>query len=294
MITASGGEQRLDALEAGRRRLRHQAVRPERAARPGRVAGADQALPRHRPPAGGRAGRVERRAGVPGGRSRSPSSSGSSRLRRFLSPQLADLVIGDESLLREPPPRDRRGLLRPEELHPVRRDQRARGGDGRARRVPPARWARWSTAYEGTLERFTGDGVMVFFNDPVPCDDAAERAVRMALEIRDAVRELAEGWQRAGHDLALGHGHRAGLRHAGPDRLRGPLRLRRDRQRHQPRRPAVRATPDRGRCWSPTGCWPPSSTLAVAELVGDLQPKGFSRPVRVHNVSAIDERRAVP
>ena len=37
-------------------------------------------------------------------------------------------------------------------------------------------------AYEGTLERFTGDGIMVFFNDPIPCDDAAERAVRMALE----------------------------------------------------------------------------------------------------------------
>ena len=36
--------------------------------------------------------------------------------------------------------------------------------------------------YEGTLERFTGDGIMVFFNDPIPCDDAAERAVRMALE----------------------------------------------------------------------------------------------------------------
>ena len=45
------------------------------------------------------------------------------RLRRFLSPQLADLVIGDENLLREPSPRDRRGLRRSEELHPVRRDQ---------------------------------------------------------------------------------------------------------------------------------------------------------------------------
>ena len=35
-------------------------------------------------------------------------------------------------------------------------------------------------AYEATLERFTGDGIMVFFNDPIPCDDAAERAVRMS------------------------------------------------------------------------------------------------------------------
>ena len=61
-------------------------------------------------------------------------------------------------------------------------------------------------AYEGTLERFTGDGIMVFFNDPIPCDDAAERAVRMALEIRDAVSELAARWLRNGHDLALGIG----------------------------------------------------------------------------------------
>ena len=60
--------------------------------------------------------------------------------------------------------------------------------------------------YEGTLERFTGDGIMVFFNDPIPCDDAAERAVRMALEIRDAVSNLADGWRRRGHDLAVGLG----------------------------------------------------------------------------------------
>src|SRR4029453_8203204 len=61
-------------------------------------------------------------------------------------------------------------------------------------------------AYEGTLERFTGDGIMVFFNDPIQCEDAAERAVRMALEIRDAVSNLAEGWRRRGYDLAVGIG----------------------------------------------------------------------------------------
>ena len=60
--------------------------------------------------------------------------------------------------------------------------------------------------YGGTLERFTGDGVMVFFNDPIQCDDPAERAVRMSIDIRDAVRELAERWLRNGHDLGLGIG----------------------------------------------------------------------------------------
>ena len=60
--------------------------------------------------------------------------------------------------------------------------------------------------YEGTLERFTGDGLMVFFNDPLPCPDAPERAVRMAVAMRDRVAALAEGWRRMGHDLGFGVG----------------------------------------------------------------------------------------
>jgi class 3 adenylate cyclase len=58
----------------------------------------------------------------------------------------------------------------------------------------------------GTLERFTGDGVMVFFNDPVEQVDHAERAVRMALALRADVAELAEGWLRLGHRLGFGVG----------------------------------------------------------------------------------------
>ena len=60
--------------------------------------------------------------------------------------------------------------------------------------------------HEGTLERFTGDGMMVFFNDPVPVDNPAERAVRMAVAMRDRVRELRAGWRKRGHDLDLGVG----------------------------------------------------------------------------------------
>ena len=60
--------------------------------------------------------------------------------------------------------------------------------------------------HEGTLERFTGDGLMVFFNDPMPCDDAAERAVRMSIAMRDRVADLEHQWRRLGHDLGFGVG----------------------------------------------------------------------------------------
>ena len=60
--------------------------------------------------------------------------------------------------------------------------------------------------YEGTLERFTGDGLMVFFNDPVPCPDPAARAVRMAIEMRDAVHPLLEDWRRRGYALGFATG----------------------------------------------------------------------------------------
>ena len=60
--------------------------------------------------------------------------------------------------------------------------------------------------FEGTLERFAGDGLMVFFNDPVPCPDPAMRAVRMALDVREGMGELREKWQKRGHDLGMGMG----------------------------------------------------------------------------------------
>jgi class 3 adenylate cyclase len=61
-------------------------------------------------------------------------------------------------------------------------------------------------AYEGTLEHFAGDGMMIFFNDPVPMADAPERAVRMAIAMRERVRELAAGWKKLGFDLNFGVG----------------------------------------------------------------------------------------
>lgn len=130
-----------------------------------------------------------------------------SRLRRFLSPQIAGLILesGDESFL-ESHRRDittvftdLRGFTafaetsEPEETMSVLRDYHAALGE-------------LVFAYEGTLEHFAGDGLMVFFNDPPPCADAPDRAVRMALQMRDRVDELATHWHRQGHDLGFGVG----------------------------------------------------------------------------------------
>jgi adenylate cyclase len=61
-------------------------------------------------------------------------------------------------------------------------------------------------AYEGTLERFTGDGLMVFFNDPEPIPQPVEHAVRMALAMREQAAQLGERWRKLGYDLGLAIG----------------------------------------------------------------------------------------
>ena len=162
------------------------------------------------------------------------------KLRRFLSPQLAELIVdsGDESFLESHRREivvvfcDLRGFTtfaessEPEEVTTVLREYHDALGDLIYR-------------FEGTLERFTGDGLMVFFNDPVPCDDAPAAGdpdgPGHAGPREGARRVLEPAWLRP----QPGHRPRAGLRDAGEDRLRGPVRLRRDRQRHQPRRPAL-------------------------------------------------------
>ena len=60
--------------------------------------------------------------------------------------------------------------------------------------------------HEGTLERYAGDALMVWFNDPLPCPDPAARAVRMAVEMRDAIAALSGTWRKRGHELGFGVG----------------------------------------------------------------------------------------
>jgi class 3 adenylate cyclase/CheY-like chemotaxis protein len=129
------------------------------------------------------------------------------RLRRFFSPQLAELIVagGAEDPLKTHRREvtvvflDLRGFTafaetaEPEEVMGVLREYHAEMG-------------KLILAHEGTLERFTGDGMMIFFNDPVPVPDPAERAIRMAIAMRERVHALAKVWEKRGYDLALGVG----------------------------------------------------------------------------------------
>jgi class 3 adenylate cyclase/putative methionine-R-sulfoxide reductase with GAF domain len=130
-----------------------------------------------------------------------------SRLKRFFSPQLAELILigGTEDPLKTHRREvtvvflDLRGFtmfaeqVEPEEVMGVLRDYHAEMG-------------RLILEHEGTLERFTGDGMMIFFNDPVLVPNPAERALRMALAMRERVQELGKKWRKRGYDLTLGIG----------------------------------------------------------------------------------------
>jgi adenylate cyclase len=129
-------------------------------------------------------------------------------LRRFLPPQLADLIIqqgGDAEILQHHRREivvlfcDLRGFTgfaeaaEPEEVIDLLNTYHATLGP-------------LVHQYEGTLERFVGDGMMVFFNDPVPCPDPAARAVRLAVAMRECTLELAQSWHSRGYSIGFGVG----------------------------------------------------------------------------------------
>ena len=197
-----------------------------------------------------RAARLEREARAARRRAGGASSSAFARLKRFVSPRVAELILaGDvDDPAADAPARDHGGVHRPARLHRLHRDRGARGGDGRAARVS-RRVGRVVMAHDGTIEHFAGDGVMILFNDPMPVAEPELAAVRMALEMRDAVGALARGVEEARLRPRLRRRHRQRLRDARRDRLRGPPRLRRDRPGHQSLRAPVlggesRADPD--------------------------------------------------
>jgi adenylate cyclase len=136
-----------------------------------------------------------------------------SRLQRFLAPQVAKMIASSDASEAQLASSHRREITvvfcdlrgftsftdssEPEEVMAVLREYHESLGELIFR-------------YEGTLERFLGDGIMIIFNDPLPCPEHTKRAVGLALDMRDQVDRLAKEWRRKGHDLGLGIGIASG------------------------------------------------------------------------------------
>ena len=213
------------------------------------------------------------------------------RLRRFLPAQLVDLIVssGDESFLNGHRREvtvvfcDLRGFTafaetaEPEDVWEILGEYHGALGDLIAR-------------FEGTLERFTGDGLMVFFNDPIPCDDAPLRSIRMALAMRQRVQELADGWQRRGYELAFGVGIAQGYATLGRIGFSGRFDY----------ASIGNVTNVAARLCAEAAPWQilvtqrvnaAAEDLVVSRFVGELSLRGFSRPVRAFEVSGLDSAR---
>jgi adenylate cyclase len=214
------------------------------------------------------------------------------RLRRFLSPQIAELVVssGDDSILESHRREitvvfcDLRGFtafaetVEPEDVMVVLAEFHGAVGDLVHR-------------FEGTLERFTGDGVVVFFNDPIPCEDAPQRAMRMAVAIRSRVGQLAEGWRRKGYDIELGIGIAQGHATLGRIGFEG----RSDYAAigsvtNLAARLCAEAVA--GQILISQRVHSATEDMVTADAVGELTLRGFSRPMPAFNVIGLDEARA--
>ena len=210
-----------------------------------------------------------------------------SRLKRFFSPTLAEAIVsgGAEDPLRS----HRREITvvfvdlrrftafaessEPEEVMSVLRDYHAEMG-------------RLIMAHEGTLERFTGDGMMVFFNDPVAVDNPSERAVRMALAMRERAGELSAGWRKLGHDLDFGVGIAQGYATLGAIGFEGRWDYGAiGTVTNLAARLCAEARP--GQVLIARRVYATVESLVEAEPMGELTLKGFSRPIATYNVQTI-------
>jgi adenylate cyclase len=213
------------------------------------------------------------------------------RLKRFLAPQVVEVVTssGDESFLAGHRREitvffcDLRGFtsfaetVEPEDLMAVLREYHAALGD-------------LVTRFEGTIERFVGDGLMVFFNDPLPCPDAPAQAVRMAVAMRNRLDELAERWRRQGHDLRFAVGIAQGYATLG---LVG-FHERVDYAAigavtNLAQRLCAHAKP--GQILVSQRVHAATEDIAVADAVGELTLPGFSRPMVAYNVLGLNAAR---
>jgi adenylate cyclase len=210
-----------------------------------------------------------------------------SRLKRFLSPQLAELIISSkEERILESHRReitvlfgDLRGFTafaetaEPEEVMGILQEYHSAMGE-------------LIFQFEGTLERFAGDGLMVFFNDPLPCQDPAARAVRMAAAMRERAGELSRMWRKRGHELGFGVGIALGYATLGKIGYEGRFDY-----------GAIGTVTNlasrlcdearSGQILISQRVYAMVEDLAEVEPLGDLDLKGFLKPVSAFNVVAI-------
>jgi class 3 adenylate cyclase len=212
-----------------------------------------------------------------------------SRLRRFLAPQLAEAIVsaGDEAVLASHRRQitvvfcDLRGFTtfaetaEPEEVMAVLGQYHAALGA-------------LIFDFGGTIEHFAGDGLMVFFNDPLPQPDHAERAVRMAVAMRERIGELARDWRRLGHALDFGVGIALGYATLGRIGFEGRFDY-----------AAIGTVTNLAArlCGVAAGgqilisgrVQAAVEALVEAEELGELTLKGFSRPVAAFNVAHLHQ-----
>jgi class 3 adenylate cyclase len=206
------------------------------------------------------------------------------RLKRFFSPQLAELIVsgGAEDPLKTHRREitvvylDLRGFTafaetaEPEEVMNVLREYHAAMGQ-------------LIGEHEGTLEHFAGDGMLIFFNDPTPIPNPAERAVRMALAMRERVKELTVKWRKLGYELGFGVGIAQGYATIGAIGFEGRWEY-----------GAIGTVPNLaarlcgeakpGEILVPQRLLGTVEELVEAEPAGELSLKGFHRPVAAYNI----------
>ena len=143
--------------------------------------------------------------------------------------------------------------------------------------------------FEGTLEHFAGDGLMVFFNDPLPCPDPAAQAVRMAVAMRQQMGELTERWRKRGHQLGFGVGIAQGYATLGMIGFEERVHY---AAIGTVANLAARLCDDArgGQILISQRVFVAVENLAEAEPVGELSLNGFLKPVPAFNVVGLRER----
>ena len=210
-----------------------------------------------------------------------------SRLKRYLSPQLADYILQSD----DPDPfkshrreitaifLDLRGFTafsdsaEPEEVIALLRSYHAEMG-------------KLIFKFGGTVEHFVADGLMVFFNDPVPCQDHTEKAVRLSMGMRDRVKELRTGWLQKGYDLDLGIGLAAGYAAVGNIGFEGQLDYSAVGNVTNLASRLCGAAKG-GQILTDQKTLTQIDNLVQAEPVEELHLKGFVRPVRAFDIVSL-------